>query len=236
MFGISKGTRKGKDAKRPKKIIILVALPYIQQIVSTLLNSLGIQNEQLHGFDAVSENGKLDETKHPKKYDALAWAKSQTILSRFCSDKEYRKTNTIIASPAVLSARNDGIGIEGADMVITLDSDWSGRDGFIIDSLVRRWHAKNKLSGKEDRLIRLVTADSIEAKIFDHEDGDIDLSWPIDTDGFFTIPDSDDEASTLYNKSKEDHSTSFYSFPATVILQNRGFALEEVLSSTINLP
>jgi len=239
MFGISKGTRKGKETKRStKKIIILVALPTIQHVVSTLLNSLGIQNEQLRRFDAASENGKLDETKHSKKYEALAWAKSQSILSRFCCDEDYRKTNIIITSPAVLSARNDGIGIEGADMVITLDSDWSGRDGFVIDSLVRRWHAKNKLSGKAGRLIRLVTADSIEAKIFDDEDDgeDEELSWPIDTHGFFFMPNSDDEALELYNKSKEDDSSSYYSFPATGVLQNRGLVLEDILSSTINLP
>ncbi len=244
MFGISRGTKKGKDTKRPiKKIVILVSLPTIQHVVSTLLNSLGIQNEELCRYDALPENGEADETRcpkldtHTKKYEAIAWAKSQTVLSRFCCDNNHRKTNIIIASPAVLSGRNDGIGVEGADMIITLDSDWSGRDGFIVESLVKRWHAKNKLAGKEDRLIRLVSADSIEENIFDDDNGVGEvLSWPIDTDGFFTIPISQDEASALYSKLKEDDSSPYYPFPATGVLQNRGLSLEDVLSSSIHLP
>ena len=240
MFGTSKGAKKGKDQKRPvKKIVIFAVLPNIQHIISMLLNSLGIQNELLCRYEAFIENpihGELKCTnlnKHTQKFESVTWAKSQSVLSRFCADDHCRKTNIIIASPAVLSGRNDGIGIEGADMIIALDSDWSGRDGFIVSSLVRRWHAKNKLSGKEDRLIRLVSANSIEAKIFDDNNGETErLSWPLDANGFFTLPTLQDEASMMYKKMKEDDPPSCYSFPAIGIFQNRGCLLEDFLSSS----
>ena len=239
IFGIFTGAKKVKDAKRSfKKIVIFAALPYMQHVVSTLLNSLGIQNELIcrYGTYMKSDKHNANLDKHTKKFEAIAWAKSQSVLSRFCGDNHCRKTNIIIASPATFSGRNDGIGVEGADMIISLDSDWSGRDGFIIDSLVKRWHAKNKLASKEDKLIRLVCADSIEAKIFDDDRDNGVLSWPLDINGFFTLPISQDEASVLYKQSTEDDSQSYCSFPALGVLQNRGDLLKDVLASSSRLP
>ena len=238
-FGIQRSGKKGKDQKRTvKKIAIVAALPHIQQVVSTLLNSLGIQNELLCGHKEYEENPNCGDAKsqkihkQPVKLDSIAWTKSQNVLSRFCGEDDIRKTNVIIASPAVLSGRNDGIGIEGADIIITLDSDWSGRDGFILSSIVRRWQAKNKLTGKEDRLIRLVSANSIEARIFDDNEGNTDdLSWPLDMDGFFTLPLLQNEASTIYKRFNENDVSSYFSFPAVGIMQHRGSLLEEVLSA-----
>lgn len=82
-------------------------------------------------------------------------------------------------------------------------------------------------------MIRLVSANSIEARIFDDNEGnsDYDLSWPLDVDGFFTLPLLQDETSTMYKTFNENDLPS-YSFPAVGIMKNRGSLLEEVLSAT----
>jgi len=233
ILGVPTGTRKGKDMKRSTmKIIIFAALPHIQNIVSTLLDSLGIQNEILHKCKSFSN--QLAE--QMKEYEAIARAKSQCVLSRFCDDTNFRKTNIIIASPAAFSGQNDGIGIEGSDMIIALDTDWSMRDVFILDSLIKRWHTKNQLAGKEDKLMRLICADSIETKIFEDNDvGSRVLTWPLDIDGFYKLPISNDEASVLYRQMTHS-STSNCSFPAAGVLQNRGKLLQDVLGSSSRLP
>ena len=241
MLGIFAGARKGKEVKRSaKKIVIFATLPDIQHIVSALLDSLGIQNELLSRLGTCAKNGDHDETKssspdhYMKQHSAITWTKSQSILSAFYGQNHCRKTDIIIAAPAAFSGRNDGIGVEGADIIITLDSDWSRRDGFIVNTLVQRWCARNKFSGKENKLIRLVCADSVEEKVFcDSDDENEALVWPLDSDGFFTLPNSREEAIRLYKGIIKGNSSSF---PAVGILQNRGDSLENVLVSPGRLP
>jgi hypothetical protein len=235
-----------KTKKSAKKIAIFAALPDIQHIVSTLLNSLGIQNELLRRDASYAINGKharLDVSlcsnldHHQKRHEVTAWAESQSALSRFCDKYHSRKTNIIVAAPAVFSGRNYGLGVEGADMIITLDSDWSRRDGYIVDSLIRRWRAKNELVGKEDKLIRLVCADSVESKLFsDCNNHKGTIAWPLDSEGFLTVPSSQDEALKIYKLSIERDAPSYFSFPAVDILKKRGDLLSDVLASSRNMP
>eukprot|EP00536_Pseudo-nitzschia_multiseries_P003704 jgi/Psemu1/186443/e_gw1.58.76.1 len=234
------GAKKGKDTKHSvKRIVIFAALPGIQHVVSALLDSLGIKNELLCKLETCEKNGDQEELKSSgighdlKNRCAISWTKSQTILSAFCGENDQRKSDVIIATPAAFSGPNDGIGVEGADMIIALDSDWSRRDGFIVDTLVRRWCARNKLSGKDNRLIRLICADSVEQKVFsDCESGSQDSAWPLDINGFLTLPNSEDEALELY---KGFINNDKFSFPASGILQHRGDLLEDVLVSSGHL-
>jgi len=246
ILGLSKGVKSEHSKNHPvKKVVIFAALPDIQYVVSALLNSLGIQNELLYR-DSYTIDGKhvthdsspfpsLDH--HNKHHEAIAWAKSQSALSRFCGENHSRRTNIIVAAPAVFSGLNYGLGVEGADMIITLDSDWSGRDGFIVNSLVRRWRGRNKLIGKDNKLIRLVCANSVEAKLFSncHSDKGT-MAWPLDNDGFMTIPSSQDEALKLYSVSIKKDMPSCCSFPALCVIQKRGDLLSDVLVSSRHLP
>lgn len=246
----SMGGKKGKDAKpSTKKILIFAALPNIQRIISVLLDSLGIQNELLlrpqTGMSSRAGDDNGDESSSPKldrfkgECRAIAWTKTQRTLSIFNSDVDYgRKSNVLVASPGAFSGRNDGIGVEGADIIITLDSDWSRRDCFIVDSLLRRWSAKNKLSGKEDRLMRLICEGSIEAKVFSEDNGsDYDVSeWPLDSEGFLTLPKSEEEASNLYTRLVKIDSSRGCVFPAVDVLRGRGDMLNEILGSSSQLP
>ena len=235
-----------KTKKSAKKVAIFAALPDIQHLVSTLLNSLGIQNELFRrdsSYAISGKNAKLDVSlcsnldHHQKRHEVTAWAESQSALSRFCDKKNSRKTNIIVAAPAVFFGRNCGLGVEGADMIITLDSDWSGRDGYIVDSLIRRWRAKNELVGKEDKLIRLVCADSVESKLFsDCNNHKGAFAWPLDSEGFLTIPSSQDEALKIYRLLIERDAPSYFPFPAVDILKKRGDLLSDVLASSRNMP
>jgi hypothetical protein len=233
------------DGKRPRKVAILAVLPEIQVLVSVLLNALGIKNELLgtnmSPIDAQSSGLASTWGRH----EAISWVACQETLSRFCDDEDYdgergnnlRDTNIVIASPSRFLRGDNGLGIEGADMIITLDSDWSGRDGLILDSLIKRWLARNVLIDKEVHLIRLICSDTVEGKLFgDNENAYEKSFWPLDHNGFLALPSSKEEASKLFQKSMDKPEAAFFSFPAVRVLRERGQLLSDVLVTSVPLP
>lgn len=163
-----------KTAKR-KKVAILAELPEAQLLVSILLNCLGIRNALM-----LAQKMKLFGTK-PIEGDSMAdyssrlavlWGQSQGVLSRF-SNVNYATDvmkatdiDIVVLSQIDLGGLSHGVGIESADVVISIDEDWSGRNRFITDSMMRRILAKNSLSEIDTELIKLVCADSLEFNIY----------------------------------------------------------------------
>lgn len=249
LLGVHKGVKTARcrsNAKdSPKKVAIFASLPNILNVVFVLLNSLGIQNELLCR-DSHAINGQRtwrDSVPYTRsscdqdQNEVITWANSQSVLSRFCDKSRPRKTSIIVVDPSIFSGLSYGLGIEGADMIITLDSDWSNKDSFILDSLVTRWRAKNKLVGKNDKMVRLVIADSVEEKLFsEYRNEKLPVVWPLDSNGFLTIPNSQDDAVELYSRSAEINTASCSSFPGFAFMKNRGSLLSDFLLSSKHLP
>lgn len=232
-----------EDFDPRKKVAILAVLPEVQQLVSLFLNSLGIQNELMSqnthsGISVLGNGGELQQ-----KQNGVNWAIQQRVLSRFCddpndlADSEPSNSKIVIASPSLLSGWNTGLGIEGADIIISLDDDWTGRGGRMVDSLVRRSLTRSELREKGVELIRLVCANTIETKIFGSGIGaDLAVHWPLDSDGFLTLPTSEDEALAFLKSSMEATVSPFPPFPAVSLLRQRDMLLSDVLGTFEPLP
>ena len=230
------------DGDKPKKVAIIAVLPEVQILVSVLLNSLGIQNTLLYGKtrDATKT---VDSVLDGSDQVGLSWFDSQSILSKFCKEDEGTDENAklcpnvVVVSPSSFEAGCNGLGLEGADIIVTLDSDWTGRDGYIIDSLIKRWLARNELYDKEGQLIRLVCDNSVETNLFADNEMSIEKSsWPLDSDGYLTLPQSEEEAAKLYKNAVNNPNSSFFAFPAVHLLRERGNLLSDVLATDSPLP
>ena len=75
---------------------------------------------------------------------ASAWAWSETIFSQFdaSGDSEgkhiYQYCGIIIASPVALSSHNCGMSTTSADVVVSIDEDWSGREASHVSSILTK--------------------------------------------------------------------------------------------------
>lgn len=245
----TKGTKS--DQMSPKKIAILAVLPEIQLLTSLLLNSLGIKNELMHriarrerrcaGIHATSDNQFIASDQH--EATAIAWAEYQTTLSRFNAEEGCDgrgrdiPTSIVIASPACLSTWNNGLGIDRADLIISLDDDWTGRGLRMLESLVCRWHTSRSQSGRPGSLFRLVCEDTLEDKLVrdwnqTKKSLEDDKLWPLDASGFLTLPEKINTTLDLYDRAKK----SSESFPAMKLMRLRGKLLSETLAPSIELP
>lgn len=230
------------DGNKRKKIVILAVLPQLQNSISTLLNSLGVRHDTLDKTASVGPSGAL----HQIEEKALAWLQHQTILSRFKQDREDEdslpSSDIIVASPASLAGWNQGLGIEDADVVVSLDEDWTGRGDFILSSLVARLQTYKSFTKRRLQLIRLICADTIEDKVFS-DCGKIKESvvstvcrWPCDNAGFFVLPDSKTGAVSLYEQATASMSHESSQFPAMKMMRLRDKLLADILRPSISLP
>lgn len=230
-----------EDGDRPKKVAILVGLSEAQQLVSLFLNSIGIQNDLMRRESLVGP-GALEDICNEHQ-NSVVWAKRQTILSRFSDhmsdvdDTVTCSSNIIIASPSHLVGWNNGLGIEGADVIVSMDDDWTGRGAYMVNTLIRRSLSRSECVDKEIDLIRLVCADTIETNIFGTDVGmEESRNCPVDKDGYLTLPRSDDEALALLNDSMNVLASSFPPFPAVALMRQRGMLLSKVLATSEPLP
>jgi hypothetical protein len=232
-----------EDVYRPKKVAILVGLPEAQILVSLFLNSIGIQNELMRRENMVSHGPVVGTCETKDNQNGVVWAKRQRILSRFC-DHESDVDNIsscsskiIIASPSHLVGWNNGLGIEGADVIVFMDDDWTGRAAYMNDKLIRRSMARSERVDKEIDIIRLVCAGTIEANICGTDIGmEESRNWPVDKEGYLTLPSSEDEALALLNDSMNVPASSFPLFPAVGLMRQRGTPLSKVLATSELLP
>jgi hypothetical protein len=229
--------------ERTKKVAILAVLPEAQKLISLFLNSVGIPNEVMCRESLVGPISMEDSNELHEKQIGMAWAKQQRILSRFCGDVSDVDNNVpygcniVIAAPSHLVRWNNGLGIEGADVIVSMDDDWTGRGGYMVDTLLRRLLARSELVDKEVDLIRLVCADTIEANVFGIDVGtEESRNWPLDKEGYLALPSSEADALALLEDSMNVPASSFPTFPAIGLLRQRGMLLSEVLATAEPLP
>lgn len=224
----------------PKKVAIIASLPGIQLMVALFLSAVGIRNALLPGtFWSISSAQSTDE----KKLQEISWFQSQIALSSLCASVKgnesernaFAETTVIVASPSAIGP-DAGLGVEGAQMIVVLDTDWSGRDAFILDGLVRRWLARNSLAGKDIELVRVVCDDSLEENLFPKEGFSPQVvACPVARDGCLILPDSDSDARAMYKRALSSDETD-KTFPASRIMDERGQLLSDVLGTSAIVP
>jgi len=164
-----------KKGTTQKKVAILAVLPEAQLLVSALLSCLGIRSELLLTQKlklANKETVNADVSADSSVRSTVLWGQWQRILSSFSSldeknnDGRMAAVNIVIASPIDFGGLENGVGIESADVVISLDDDWSGRNRFIMNALINRTLARKSLLEEDVELIKLVCADSLEFNVY----------------------------------------------------------------------
>ena len=123
-------------------------------MASVLLKSVGIDHELLQV-----------NASEPLPVRARSWTESQTVLSTFNEDIESGvSTKVVIGSVEILANNLGGLSVEGADLVVCLDEDWSGRGEMLLYSILSRILKRREMSGAQPcRFVRLVTANTCEA-------------------------------------------------------------------------
>jgi len=257
---------KAKDEmnpnKTPKRVVILAMLPEVQLLISVLLNCLGISHELLlrplsRGCSSnVGVNDAIASLIGPQS-DAsiLAWIECQQALSRFntldTSNSDRVATNLVVTSPDMIAGDHGGVGVGMADVIVSVDEDWSGRNELIMRSLVADLIPPNSQAKEKGcEFVRLVCENTCEEN-FLSMDADMKNpgqstrssstdSWPwrIDAFGSFDTKDLganvtvDDKRKWPWRKSEE----IMFGFPAVNLLRFRNKNLSEILAIKDGLP
>ncbi len=164
-------TRKGSTPRKSKssqltkrRVVILAELPDVQLLVSLFLNAVGLQHELLLRV-GLEPNPSIEDTERV----TLAWIEHQLCLLKFNSSETRGNSATsckiVVGSPCSLGADHCGLGVETADLIISLDEDWSGRCQLVMRSIVAQslvW-TKTQASSTSCTFIRLVANDTCEA-------------------------------------------------------------------------
>lgn len=235
------GGGKDFEGESPKKVAILAALPEIQLLVALFLNAIGIRNVMLSR--RTRPKSSTDCSPGAKMLQEVIWYHNQSALASLCDENEggerkakaFTDTNVVVASPSIFGD-DVGLGVEGAEMIVVLDTDWSGRDARVLGALVKRWLARNTLADRDIELLRLICENSMEETLFN--DGlhiDEGAVWPVSADECFAFPESDDEAFDMYKEAVKKDKTA-PSFPAVRLLRERGKLLSEVLGTSTTIP
>jgi hypothetical protein len=120
--------------KKKSKILILATLVEAQLLTSYFLSAVGLQHEVLLSLNAN------DHAVHSSfRESETAWTWSQDVLSRFnnvARSDGHRSINILVSSPGSISSHSGGIGVASADIVISIDEDWSGREAIHIKSIM----------------------------------------------------------------------------------------------------
>jgi hypothetical protein len=145
-------TKQGESREEmPQRIAILVALPELQLMTSMLLNCVGVSHELLRRTSS-----------HPS---SQLWVEHQSVLSAFNADFSAGTVSTqiVVGSLETVAANLGGLSIEGADLVVCLDEDWSGCGEMLLYSVLARSLKKREMTGSYPcPFIRLVTANTCE--------------------------------------------------------------------------
>lgn len=162
-----------------KKIVILASLVEAQVLTSFFLSCVGIHHELLIATGLKTEDDCILSSKPSTDSHlfnlttAAAWNWSQSILSQFNTNEAtdgyiHRTCNIIISSPVTLSSVNGGICPTSADVVISIDEDWSGRDATHVMSIAKKIRYKKQNSTEPSsscKFIKIVCENTYEEKI-----------------------------------------------------------------------
>lgn len=177
--GGSDPEQKSEYAESADRVLILASLPESQLLVSILLQALGIDHDVL--VRRIGAKDAIENDDHRRS--TLAWNEAQLALSDFNDPDVEDEVKVIVCSPLTIAGDHGGLGGELADVIISLDEDWSGRGELIQKALVAR-NTYYEKAFKDDACVflKIVTSDTCEEVFLDCEPSDgSDLTtgdWP----------------------------------------------------------
>ncbi len=169
-----------KQPKKKVKLLILATLVQAQLLASSFLSALGLHHEVLLCSE-TNGNSSPHSSSNPSRSvnfpsfissseSEYSWAWCQEVLCRFNDICAERSIDILISSPITISSIKCGLGVANADLVISIDEDWSGREVMHINSIVSkiyRAHLRAPTNGSSSlattsRFIKLVCLDTCE--------------------------------------------------------------------------
>ena len=175
-----------KSSKINKNILILASLPEILLSTSNFLNSVGFAHELLmypshrlgrNDSDVASFQGPVSRKESIENWTMLnnsladslsliSWIRCQQSLAFFeQSNKNHSLSfNIILTSPATISSSSLGLSASNADVVISVDEDWSGRGQLHVLSILKKNCTKhhNSLESRPPKFIKLISEHTCE--------------------------------------------------------------------------
>lgn len=169
------------QGKSKKKVLILASLPEALIMVHILLNSCGITHSLLTNFNPKTFHPSLDshDVKQFSRYSHMAnWVEAQSIFARFdqnLSNQGFRpQCDILVADPSAIGSATGGLNAGAADIVVSIDEDWSLQGAPYLESIVKfcEMHHSEGV-GSNFQLIKLICGDTCEESFFNSVDEDI---------------------------------------------------------------
>jgi hypothetical protein len=160
--------------KYKKKVLILASLPEALIMVHILLNSCGITHNLLTNFNPTAFHPSQDshDVKQFSRYSKMAnWVEAQSIFARF--DQKFPgqgarpQCDILVANPAVVGSATGGLSAGAADIVVSVDEDWSRQGAPYLESIVKFCELHHSgCTGSNFQLIKLICGDTCEESFF----------------------------------------------------------------------
>ena len=159
------------SGNKKKKVLILASLPEALLLVHIFLNSCGIAHEFLTSFTPNVLHGSLEKNEMMQLANfsqISAWVEAQRVLARFdrasfedCNNSP--RCDVLLANPAGVGAAHVGLSPGAADMIVSVDEDWTNQGKMMIESIIKYCQSRHSdRFGRSFQLIKLICADTCE--------------------------------------------------------------------------
>ena len=221
-----------KSQESAKRIVILGSLPESLLLVTCLLYSLGVDHEcLLHPLKGRTRSGPVSV-----ESQAVGWARSQLALSRINDDaRTLKRTSLVVATPEAIVGAHGALGIESADVVISLDEHWSGRSQRQLDAVVSRCLHQSRRSGTECRFVKFFLVESCESAFLFRRVVESESS-AVRTSKTWSVAATGAQAVDLETLSGPHDTLHLFVYPASNIHAVRNQRLASVLSLKLEAP
>jgi len=159
------------SGNKRKKVLILASLPEALLLVHIFLNSCGIAHDFLTTFTSNVLHGSIEknEMMQLSNFSQIsAWVEAQRVLARFdrtsfedCNNSP--RCDVLLANPAIVGAAHLGLSPGAADMIVSVDEDWTNQGKMMIESIIKYCQSRHSdRIGRSFQLIKLICADTCE--------------------------------------------------------------------------
>lgn len=165
-------SKKKQKSSNRKKVLILASLPEVLLMISTFLNAIGISHELISSFNGVDPNYQSDAKFDLSTHDT-SWKRDQEALLRFDSviseEKDFNTVDVLVSCTFSLSSTSLGMGAASAEVIISMDEDWSGQTDLSMYSVLMKSETHNLRKGIGKKYIKLVSENSCEKSFLTYE-------------------------------------------------------------------
>lgn len=226
-------SKLNRKRKGRKKVLILSSLPDILHVASVFLNSVGIAHQVvMHCYGSDIEYTKQSEVPH---LSSLFWSHCQQAIARFEGQSDLGASEILLSSPEVLGSMSLGLSASNAEVIISLDEDWSGRSDLLTYSILMK-NCIQADSSEERKFIKLIAEDTCEESFltFEKKVKGRSTVYPIPISMHMLQVTSTDEKGFL--TLNEDEYVNKQALLGKKILRCSNMSLSIVLGTDISLP